>query len=197
MRSLWTAVKLTIVLTVLTGLIYPMAVLGLGHLLFPWQANGSLIVRDGKVVGSAIIGQNFASPRYLQGRPSAAGDKGYDASDSGGSNLGPTNEALIEAARRRLAAILKDNPGVTAAEVPVGAVTASGSGLDPEISPAYAGLQIARIAKARGISPAAIRRIILRSTRPRWLGIFGEPGVNVLKVNLALDDLHESAIQSP
>jgi K+-transporting ATPase ATPase C chain len=197
MRSLWTAIKLTIVLTVLTGLIYPMAVMGLGLLLFPWQANGSLIVRDGKVVGSAIIGQNFASPRYLQGRPSAAGDKGYNASNSGGSNLGPTNEALIEAARRRLAAILKENPGVTAAEVPVGAVTASGSGLDPEISSAYADLQVARIAKARGISPAAVRLIILRCTRPRWLSIFGEPGVNVLKVNLALDDLHESAIQSP
>jgi potassium-transporting ATPase KdpC subunit len=197
MRSLWIAVNLTILMTILTGLVYPMVVLGLGHVLFPWQADGSLIERGGKVVGSAIIGQNFSSPRYLHGRPSAAGDKGYDASNSGGSNLGPTNKALIDSARQRLAAILKENPGVTAAQVPVGAITASGSGLDPEISPAYAGLQIPRVAKARGISPAAVSQIIVRCTRPRWLGIFGEPGVNVLQVNLALDGLHGSGNRSP
>jgi K+-transporting ATPase ATPase C chain len=197
MRPLWTAVKLAIVFTAITGLIYPMAVMGLGHLLFPWQANGSLIVRDGKVVGSALIGQRFTSRQYLHGRPSAAGEEGYDAANSGASNLGPTNKALLEAARQRLAAIMKENPGVTAAEVPVGAITASGSGLDPEISPAYAVLQVARIAKARGINPAAVRNIIRRFTRPRWLGIFGEPGVNVLKVNLALDELHASANRSP
>jgi potassium-transporting ATPase KdpC subunit len=197
MRSLWIAVKLTILLTILTGLAYPMVVLGLGRVLFPWQADGSLITRDGKVVGSAIIGQNFSSPGYLHGRPSAAGDKGYDASNSGGSNLGPTNKALIDAARQRLAAILKENPGMTAAEVPVGAITASGSGLDPEISPAYAELQVPRVAKARGMSPAAVRQIIARYTRPRLLGIFGEPGVNVLEVNLALDGLHASGNRSP
>ena len=111
---------MTIVLTVLTGLIYPLAMTGVGQVLFPSQADGSLIVRDGQVVGSAMIGQNFAGPRYFHGRPSAAGDKGYDASNSGGSNLGPTNKALIEAVRQRLAGILKENPGVTAAEVPVG-----------------------------------------------------------------------------
>jgi potassium-transporting ATPase KdpC subunit len=197
MRSLWIAVKLTIVLTVLTGLVYPMVVLGLGQVLFPWQADGSLITRGGKVVGSAIIGQNFSSPRYLHGRPSVAGDHGYDASNSGASNLGPTNKALIDAAAHRLAAILKENPGVKATEVPVDAITASGSGLDPEISPAYAELQIPRVAKARGISQAAARQIIRRCTRRRWLGIFGEPGVNVLEVNLALDDLHASGNRSP
>jgi K+-transporting ATPase ATPase C chain len=197
MRSFWIAVKLTIVLTVLAGIVYPLAVLGLGHLLLPWQANGSLIVRDGKVVGSALIGQNFTSPQYLHGRPSAAGKEGYDASSSGASNLGPTNKALIDAARRRLAAIVRENPGVTAAEVPVSAVTASGSGLDPEISPAYAELQVARIAKVRAIDPAAVRRVIRRCTRARWLEIFGEPGVNVLKVNLALDELHARADRSP
>jgi K+-transporting ATPase ATPase C chain len=197
MRSIWTAVKLTIVLTMLTGFAYPMVVLGLGQLLFPWQANGSLIVQHGKVIGSSLIGQNFANPQYLHGRPSAPGDKGYDAANSGGSNLGPTNKALIEVARARLAAVLKENPGVTATQVPVGAITASGSGLDPEISPAYAELQLTRIARARGISPTAVRDIILRCTRPRWLGIFGEPGVNVLKVNLALDELHASTSRSP
>jgi potassium-transporting ATPase KdpC subunit len=197
MRSLWIAIKLTIVLTILTGFIYPMAVMGLGQVLFPWQADGSVIVRDHKVVGSALIGQNFSIPGYLHGRASAAGNQGYDAAGSGASNLGPTNKALIDAAKHRLAAILKENPGVTAAEVPVGAITASGSGLDPEISPAYAELQVPRVARVRGISQAEVRRVIHRCTRPRWLGIFGEPGVNVLKVNLALDDLHASRNRSP
>jgi K+-transporting ATPase ATPase C chain len=197
MRSLWIAVKLTIVLTVLTGLIYPLVVLGIGQLVFPWQACGSLVRRDGKLVGSAIIGQNFSSPRYLHGRPSAAGDTGYDAANSSGSNLGPTNKALIDAARRRLAAIVRENPGVTPAEVPVDAITASGSGLDPEISPAYAYLQAARVAEARGLSETEVRHAIARYTRERWLGIFGEPGVNVLMVNMALDDLHASGSRSP
>jgi potassium-transporting ATPase KdpC subunit len=195
MRSLWIAIKLTIVLTVLTGLVYPMVVLGLGYVLFPWQAAGSLLVRNGKVMGSALIGQNFTDARYLHGRPSAAGDKGYDAANSGGSNLGPTNKALIDNAHQRLVAIIKENPGVTAAEVPVGAITASGSGLDPEISPAYAELQVPRVAKARAINPAKVREAIHRFTRRRWLGIFGEPGVNVLEVNLALDDLQASGIR--
>jgi potassium-transporting ATPase KdpC subunit len=197
MRSLWIAVKLTIALTVLTGLIYPLIVFGIGQLAFPWQANGSLVERNGKVVGSAIIGQNFAGPRYLHGRPSAAGDKGYDAANSSGSNLGPTNKALIDAARQRLAAIIKENPGVTPAEVPIDAVTASGSGLDPEISPAYANLQVARVAKARGLSESEVLQTIRRHTRGRWLGIFGEPGVNVLMVNMALDDMHATGSRSP
>jgi K+-transporting ATPase ATPase C chain len=197
MRSLWIAIKMTMVLSVLTGLVYPMVVLGLGHVLFPWQAEGSLIERGGKVVGSQLIGQSFTKPDYLHGRPSAAGDKGYDAANSGASNLGPTNKALIDAARQRLAAILKENPGVTAAEVPVEAITASGSGLDPEISPAYAELQAPRLARVRRISLPEVRRVIRQCTRPRWLGIFGEPGVNVLKVNLMLDDLHGSGNRSP
>src|SRR5579863_6465327 len=180
MRDLWIAVKLTMVLTVLTGVIYPFAVLGLSQALLPWQANGSLVTKDGKVVGSAIIGQNFSQPGHFHSRPSAAGDKGYDAANSGGSNLGPTSKALIDGVRVRVKAVLAENPGIKESDIPIDLVTASGSGLDPEISPQAAELQIARVAKARGLSDDVLRSLIAQNTRGRFLGVFGEPGVNVL-----------------
>jgi K+-transporting ATPase ATPase C chain len=175
------------VLTVLTGIVYPLAVWGIAQTIFPAQAGGSLVVAANKVVGSKLIGQNFSSPRYFQGRPSAAGDKGYDAANSSGSNLGPTNKALIDAVKLRLKSFIESNPAANPRQVPVDLVTASGSGLDPEISPAAAGLQVARVAHARGISEDQVRQLIAENTRPRSAGIFGEPGVNVLLLNLALD----------
>ncbi|MGH7906046.1 MAG: potassium-transporting ATPase subunit KdpC [Candidatus Binataceae bacterium] len=186
---LWTACRMTLVLTVLTGIIYPCVMVGLAQLLFPYQARGSLIAHNGQIVGSRLIGQNFSSPGYFHGRPSAAGDKGYDADSSGGSNLGPTNKTLISDVRERLARVMENNPGLTAKQVPIDLVTASGSGLDPEISPAAADIQIARVATTRGLPQTAVRKLVRENTRPRWAGIFGEPGVNVLDLNLALDAL--------
>jgi len=182
-----TAIRMTIVLTLLTGVVYPLVVWVIGQFLFPVQANGSLVAREHKVVGSALIGQNFADPKYFHSRPSAAGDKGYDATSSGGSNLGPTNKSLIDTVRGRVKDVLAQNPGMTASQVPIDMVTASGSGLDPEISPAAAELQIPRVAQARGLNPEQVRAMVLALTRPRWAGIFGEPGVNVLFLNLSLD----------
>ncbi len=192
MRTFISALALTTLLTVITGLVYPLAVCGLAEVIFPERARGSLIVQGGKIVGSSLIGQNFSSARYFQGRPSAAGDKGYDAANSGGSNLGPTNKALIAAVRLRLKNFVESNPGATPKQVPVDIVTASASGLDPEISPAAADLQVARVARARGLSEDQVRRLIAENTRPRSAGIFGEPGVNVLLLNLALDRVAES-----
>jgi len=180
---------MAVVLTVLTGIVYPIAMVGLANVVFPFQAQGSLLARAGHPVGSAIIGQNFSSPRYFHGRPSAAGDKGYDASASSGSNLGPTNKSLVDSVRQRLKDVLQKNPGVAASQVPIDLVTASGSGLDPEISPAAAELQIPAIAKARGVSEDQLRELVRAHTRPRWAGILGEPGVNVLELNLAVDGL--------
>jgi K+-transporting ATPase ATPase C chain len=180
---------MTIVLTVLVGIVYPVVMVGISNLLFPYQAQGSLVSRDGAVIGSALIGQNFSAPRYFQSRPSAAGDKGYDASNSGGSNLGPTNKALSDAVRQRLKAVTENNPGISPSQVPIDLVTTSGSGLDSEISPAAAELQVARVAKARGLERAEVLRLIADHTRGRWAGLLGEPGVNVLALNLALDDL--------
>jgi len=182
-----TAIRMTIVLTLLTGIVYPALVFVFGQFFFPIQSNGSLVARDRTVVGSALIGQNFASPKYFHSRPSAAGDKGYDATSSGGSNLGPTSKSLIDGVRSRLKDVLAQNPGTTAAQVPIDLVTASASGLDPEISPAAAELQIPRVAQARSLDPERVRAIVHALTRPRWAGIFGEPGVNVLFLNLALD----------
>jgi K+-transporting ATPase ATPase C chain len=179
---------MTIVLTVLTGLAYPLAIVGITRVLFPWQSSGSLETRNGQVVGAANIGQNFAAPRYFHGRPSAASDKGYDATSSGGSNLGPTNKALIETVRKRLKDELETDPGVAPGQVPIDLITASGSGLDPEISPAAAEIQVPRVAKARGMSQDVVEQLVRQNTRRRWLGVFGEPGVNVLLLNLALDD---------
>jgi K+-transporting ATPase ATPase C chain len=178
---------MTIVLTVLTGLAYPLLLVGVSRVLFPAQAQGSLVERDGKIVGSAIIGQNFASPKYFHSRPSAAGDKGYDAANSSGSNLGPTNKALIDAVRTRLAQVTEAESGVPKSQVPVDMVTASGSGLDPEISPQAAGIQVARVARARGLSEDQVRDMVRANTRNRFAGVLGEPGVNVLMLNLTLD----------
>jgi len=186
-RTFISALVVTTVLTVLTGIVYPLAIWGIAQVIFPSQAGGSLVVEGNKVVGSRIIGQNFSSPRYFQSRPSAAGDKGYDAANSSGSNLAATNKALIDAVKSRLRSILESNPGADPGQVPVDLVTASGSGLDPEISPAAASIQVARVAHARGISEDQVRELIAQNTRGRFGGIFGEPGVNVLLLNLALD----------
>ena len=186
---IWIAIRMTLVLTLLTGIIYPVAMVGLAHLMFPSQAEGSLIVRNGRVIGSTLIGQNFSLPGYFHGRASAAGDKGYDATSSGGSNLGPTNKTLVDTAQKRLKELLEQNPGITPSQVPIGMITASGSGLDPDISPAGAELQAPRVAKARGLSEDSVRSLVIEHTRSRWAGILGEPRVNVLELNLALDDL--------
>ena len=185
----WVAIKMTIALTLLTGIAYPLLMVGLAHLLFPHQADGSLITRDGQVIGSTLIGQSFSSPRYFHPRPSAAGDKGYDAGNSSGSNLGPTNKTLIETVRSRASTLREHEPGINHGEIPVDMVTASGSGLDPEITPAAAEIQVPRVAKARALSGDAVRSLISAYTRGRTLGVLGEPGVNVLKLNLALDRL--------
>jgi potassium-transporting ATPase KdpC subunit len=186
------AIKMTIVLTLLTGVLYPVAMVGLAHLLFPRQAEGSLIVRERQVMGSALIGQNFSSAKYFHPRPSAAGDKGYDAGNSSGSNLGPTNKTLIETVRSRASTLREHEPGINHGEIPVDLVTASGSGLDPEITPAAAEIQVSRVAKARGLSQEAVHTLISTHIRGRTLGILGEPGVNVLELNLALDNLRAS-----
>jgi K+-transporting ATPase ATPase C chain len=193
MRTLITAIAMTVALTLVTGIIYPLAVWGIAQVLFPWQANGSLVVRDGHPVGSELIGQNFAAPRYFHPRPSAAGDKGYDASNSSGSNLGPTNRKLVDATKAALHKVLEENPGASPAQVPMDLVTASGSGLDPEISPAAAELQVTRVAKARGLGEDAVRVVLHDNERARFAGIFGEPRVNVLDLNLALDRMGAAA----
>jgi potassium-transporting ATPase KdpC subunit len=186
-KTFTTALMATAVLTILTGVVYPIAVWVLARSIFPRQAAGSIVVVGDKVVGSSLIGQNFSSPRYFQSRPSAAGDKGYAADNSSGSNLGPTNKALIDAVKLRLKNIVESNPGTDAHQVPIDLVTTSASGLDPEISPASADLQVARVAHARGLSEDQVRQLIAENTRSRSAGIFGEPGVNVLLLNLALD----------
>ena len=180
------AIKITILFAVLTGLLYPLAVTGLAQMIFPHQANGSLIVKDGKPVGSVLIGQSFTDPKYFWGRPSATTPNAYNASASSGSNLGPTNPALTDAVKQRIAALRVADPGNTA-PVPVDLVTASGSGLDPEISPAAAQYQLARVAKARGLSTSQVQSLVNEYTSGRQLGVFGEPRVNVLQLNLALD----------
>ena len=187
MRTLISALVVTALLTALTGIVYPLAMWGIAQAIFPTQAGGSLVVADNKIAGSSLIGQNFSSPRYFQSRPSAAGDKGYDAANSSGSNLAATNKALIDAVKSRLKNFIESNPGADPHQVPVDLVTASGSGLDPEISPAAASLQVARVAHARGMSEDQVRGLIAQNTRGRFAGIFGEPGVNVLLLNLALD----------
>ncbi len=175
-------------LTVLTGLIYPVMVTGIAQVLFPRQANGSLIVKDGKVMGSELIGQPVDDPRYFWGRPSATSPFPDNAASSAGSNLGPTNPDLKKAIQGRIAALREADPD-NKTPIPVDLVTASASGLDPEISPAAALYQVHRVAKARGLSDENVRDLVTQYTRGRQLGFLGEPGVNVLKLNLALDSL--------
>ena len=189
MRSMTIAVKMTIVLTVLLGILYPLAMVGLANIMFPSQAQGSIIYRNGVPIGSSLIGQNFKSGGYFHTRPSAAGDKGYDPTSSSGSNLGPTNKSFLDSVKQRLKIVLEENRGVQPSQVPVDMVTASGSGLDAEISPAAAEIQVQRVAKVRGISEEAVRALVSSHTRPRLAGFLGEPGVNVVELNLALDDL--------
>jgi K+-transporting ATPase ATPase C chain len=186
MKNLLTAVLMTIVTTVLLGLIYPLVVTGLAQVIFPEQANGQLIKRaDGTVIGSRIIGQPFAGPGYFHPRPSAAGTAGYDAGASSGSNLGPTNQKLIDRVKSDLEKLQAENPGKP---VPIDLVTTSASGLDPHISPAGAEFQVPRVARERGISEEELRRIVSANTEGRQFGFLGEPRVNVLELNLELNN---------
>lgn len=183
-KQLLTAVLMTMVTTVLLGLVYPLIITGIAQLLFPAKANGSLLQKDGKTIGSRLIGQPFTGPGYFHSRPSAAGEAGYDPMASGGSNLGPTNQKLISRVEADVARLEAENPK---APVPVDLITTSGSGLDPDISPAAAEFQISRVARERNLSPDEVRRLVEQHTTPRDLGLLGEPRVNVLELNLALD----------
>ncbi len=180
------AIVLLLLMTVLTGLAYPLAITGVAQLVFPTQANGSLVERDGKVVGSALIGQAFASDRYFHGRPSATAPQPYNAASSGGSNYGPTSKALIDRMGQDVAGRRAENPG---ASVPTDLVTTSGSGLDPDISPDSAAFQVPRVAKARNFQESVLRQLVAAHTQARALGFLGEARVNVLALNLALDGM--------
>jgi K+-transporting ATPase ATPase C chain len=192
LRSTGVAVRLTVLATVVLGVAYPLAVWGVGQAAFSEQANGSMVTdSSGTTVGSSLIGQSFdgeGADRWFQSRPSAAGEKGYDAGASSGSNLGPSNPDLTKAVEERRAAIAEAD-GVPASQVPADAVTASGSGLDPDISPAYAAEQVSRVAAARGLSEARVRALVASHTDGRQLGFLGAPAVNVLELNLALTTL--------
>jgi potassium-transporting ATPase KdpC subunit len=184
-KQLIVAVLFTVVTTLLFGVMYPLGVTWLSHAVFHEKANGSLIVSNGQVVGSKLIGQSFASDRYFHSRPSAAGS-GYDASSSSPSNLGPTNQQLIDRVKQDVAKLHQENPS---AAIPADLVTSSGSGLDPDISPAAAEFQVPRVSRVRGVDPEALRRLVAKHTELRQWGIFGEPRVHVLELNLELDSI--------
>lgn len=186
-KQLLPAIRMTLTLTVLTGLLYPGVVTGLSQLLFPSQANGSLITQNGRIIGSSLIGQNFTRPGYFQPRPSAAGNDGYDPTASSGSNFGPTSQKLADRVKASVEKFRKENPDYTG-PIPADLLTASASGLDPHLSPASAAAQAPRVAKARGVSQEQIQQLVAQITEDRDLGFLGEPRVNVLRLNLALDD---------
>jgi K+-transporting ATPase ATPase C chain len=191
LKQLIPGFRIALVLTVLTGVIYPGIVTGLCQLLFRQQANGSLVVKDGRIMGSSLIGQNFTKPEYFHPRPSAAGNEGYDASASGGSNLGPTSKKLIDRVRRNVEEFRKENPEFQG-PIPADMVTASGSGLDPHISPASAYAQAFRVAKARRIPVDRVNQLIAEYTEPPSWGFLGDARVSVLQINLALDQHFQS-----
>lgn len=182
------ALVLFLLMTAVTGIAYPLVVTGIAQVAFPDQAGGSLIVMGGEAVGSRLIGQNFSDPKYFWSRPSATSPQPYNGVASSGSNLGPLNPALTDGVKKNIDALRAADP-TNSAPVPVDLVTASGSGLDPEISLAGARYQLARVARIRGLSPAAVQSLIDSNARGKWLGFLGEPRVNVLELNLALDDL--------
>lgn len=190
LESLKTALVLFLILTALTGVIYPLLVAAVAQFIFPWQANGSLIHRDGQVIGSALIGQYFTDNKYFWGRPSATSPFPYNAALSSGSNLGPLNPNLTNAIKNRSLALKKADP-TNQQPIPVDLLTASGSGLDPEISPAAALYQVSRVAQARGLEINEVRSLVLKTVEERYFGLLGMPRINVLALNLALDDLQK------
>lgn len=186
LKQLRATLVVFLLLSLVTGVVYPMVVTGLGQAFFPFESGGSILIREGRPVGSALIGQNFTQPRYFWPRPSATSPEPYNAAASSGSNLGPTNPALVEAVRARITALRQADPQNRVA-VPVDLVTTSASGLDPHISPAAAEFQVGRVAQARGTSPEHVRELVVRHTQGRTLGFLGEARVNVLELNLDLD----------